>query len=97
MTTAQRSSKTKSVKAQKLRLKVSEARSDADHAIGIARSAKAEFKKARKAFKLAKKAAKESRKTLKALMRKLKKIAPAKIQKTEQSKRATPPAQSTST
>jgi hypothetical protein len=70
MTNTQRLHKTRAVKAQKLRLRVSEARTDADHAAELALSTKAELKKLRKAYKVAKKSAKESRRTLKRLMRK---------------------------
>lgn len=62
MTPTQRVRKKKSVKAQVIRLQASEARTDADRAIAMARAAKVEAKKARKAYKHAKHAAKEARK-----------------------------------
>ena len=71
--------KKRSVRVQMLRLKASEARTDADRAIAAARAAKVEAKKARKAYKHAKKIAKEARQNLKTLVRKLKKLSPQKL------------------
>jgi hypothetical protein len=78
MTPTQRVSKRKSVKLQKLRLQASEARTNADRAIALARAAKVEFKKTRKAHKLARRTAKAARKKLKALLRKLEKFSSRK-------------------
>jgi hypothetical protein len=89
MTPIQHVSKRKSVKLQKLRLQASEARTDADHAIALARAAKVDLKKARKAHRQARRTAREARKKLKAFLRKLEKLSSKKTKRS--AKRAAPP------